>query len=223
MKTPSLRLFGSARAGFDLWRHSLSLESPLPSRSRSKCGRSRPRAIQPSWIGPGPSTRRPIPTSTSSSRTSRTKRTRPRSRSRSSAPIRPTCSSTGQARMPRASFATGWLSTSPNSATRRAASEHSLSEGWQASFMSDGKNYGIPIDAVSKYFYYNKSFFAEHNLTPPADFDGLLGLCKADPRHRRRTWCRFRSAIPSAGSSITTSQCSMSACSARPERRPTMR
>ena len=32
---------------------------------------------------------------------------------------------------------------------------------------------------MSKYFYYNKKFFAEHNLQPPADFDGLLGLCKA--------------------------------------------
>ena len=55
---------------------------------------------------------------------------------------------------------------------------HSLSEGWQAAFMFDGKNYGIPMDAVSKYFYYNKGFFAEHGLTPPATFDELLGLCR---------------------------------------------
>ena len=55
---------------------------------------------------------------------------------------------------------------------------HSLSEGWQSSFMVNGKNYGIPTDAVSKYFYYNKNFFAEHSLTPPATFDELLGLCK---------------------------------------------
>jgi raffinose/stachyose/melibiose transport system substrate-binding protein len=55
---------------------------------------------------------------------------------------------------------------------------HSLSEGWQASFMFDGKNFGIPMDAVSKYFYYNTKFFAEHGLEPPADFDALLGLCK---------------------------------------------
>jgi raffinose/stachyose/melibiose transport system substrate-binding protein len=55
---------------------------------------------------------------------------------------------------------------------------HSLSEGWQAAFMFDGKNYGIPMDAVSKYFYYNKGFFAEHGLTPPATFDDLLGLCR---------------------------------------------
>ena len=53
-----------------------------------------------------------------------------------------------------------------------------LSEGWQASFMFDGKNYGIPMDAVSKYFYYNTKFFAEHGLEPPADFDALLGICK---------------------------------------------
>lgn len=55
---------------------------------------------------------------------------------------------------------------------------HSLSEGWQAAFMFDGKNFGIPTDAVSKYFYYNKKFFADNNLQPPEDFDGLLGLCK---------------------------------------------
>ena len=57
--------------------------------------------------------------------------------------------------------------------------KHSLSAGWQASFITDGKNYGIPTHAVTKYFYYNKSFFAEHDLAPPADFDGLLGLCKS--------------------------------------------
>jgi raffinose/stachyose/melibiose transport system substrate-binding protein len=55
----------------------------------------------------------------------------------------------------------------------------SLSEGWKSSFEYDGKLYGVPTDAVSKYFYYDKGFFAEHNLTPPADFDGFLGLCKA--------------------------------------------
>ena len=54
-----------------------------------------------------------------------------------------------------------------------------LSEGWQSSFMYDGKNYGVPTDAVSKYFYYDKAFFAAHNLTPPTTFEGLLGLCKA--------------------------------------------
>lgn len=53
-----------------------------------------------------------------------------------------------------------------------------LSEGWLASYMYDGRNYGIPTDAVSKYFYYNKSFFAENNLTPPEDFSGLLKVCR---------------------------------------------
>ena len=49
-----------------------------------------------------------------------------RSRSRSPAPSRPTCSSTGPARMRRGWCATGWRSTSPSSATPRAVSRHSL-------------------------------------------------------------------------------------------------
>jgi raffinose/stachyose/melibiose transport system substrate-binding protein len=53
-----------------------------------------------------------------------------------------------------------------------------LSPSWLAAFTYDGKIYGMPTEAVSKYFYYNKAFFAEHKLTPPADFDGLLKLCK---------------------------------------------
>ncbi len=56
--------------------------------------------------------------------------------------------------------------------------EH-LSEGWLSSFAYDGKNYGVPTDAVSKYFYYDIDFFKEHNLTPPTTFTGLLDLCKA--------------------------------------------
>jgi len=54
-----------------------------------------------------------------------------------------------------------------------------LSEGWLSSFEYDGKNYGIPTDAVSKYFYYDKAFFAEHKLAIPTTFGGLLGLCKS--------------------------------------------
>jgi raffinose/stachyose/melibiose transport system substrate-binding protein len=54
-----------------------------------------------------------------------------------------------------------------------------LSQGWLSSFEYQGKNYGIPTDAVSKYFYYDIGFFAEHNLTPPTTFGGLLDLCKA--------------------------------------------
>jgi raffinose/stachyose/melibiose transport system substrate-binding protein len=56
--------------------------------------------------------------------------------------------------------------------------EH-LSEGWLSSFSYDGKNYGVPTDAVSKYFYYDKAFFADNNLMPPTTFTGLLDLCKA--------------------------------------------
>jgi raffinose/stachyose/melibiose transport system substrate-binding protein len=54
-----------------------------------------------------------------------------------------------------------------------------LSPGWVQSFKFDGKIWGLPTDAVSKYFYYNKTFFAKNNLKPAADFDELLGLCKA--------------------------------------------
>jgi raffinose/stachyose/melibiose transport system substrate-binding protein len=56
--------------------------------------------------------------------------------------------------------------------------ETELSPGWLSAFEFDGKYYGVPTDAVSKYFYYSKSFFAKNNLKPPADFDELVGLCK---------------------------------------------
>ncbi len=52
-----------------------------------------------------------------------------------------------------------------------------LSEAWQQAFSVDGRQYGIPVDAVSKYFYYNTRFFDEHELEVPATFDELLGLC----------------------------------------------
>ena len=45
--------------------------------------------------------------------------------------------------------------------------------------MYDGKNYGVPTDAVSKYFYYDKAFFADNKLDAPTTFDGLLQLCQA--------------------------------------------
>jgi raffinose/stachyose/melibiose transport system substrate-binding protein len=54
-----------------------------------------------------------------------------------------------------------------------------LSPSWQASFMVDGRNYGIPTDAITKYFYYNKDFFAQNDLSPPETFGELLNLCKA--------------------------------------------
>lgn len=54
-----------------------------------------------------------------------------------------------------------------------------ISQSWQDSFIVDGRNYGVPIEAVTKYFYYDKSFFAEHKLEVPETFDELLGLCSA--------------------------------------------
>lgn len=53
-----------------------------------------------------------------------------------------------------------------------------LSEGWLGAFSRDGKIYGAPANAVSKYFYYNTGFFAEHGLKPPSSFGGLLQLCR---------------------------------------------
>ncbi|MBI4921129.1 MAG: extracellular solute-binding protein [Devosia nanyangense] len=56
---------------------------------------------------------------------------------------------------------------------------HTLSEGWQDTFRYDGGIYGVPVDAVSVYLYYNKGFFDEHKLLPPKAFSELTGLCKA--------------------------------------------
>lgn len=53
-----------------------------------------------------------------------------------------------------------------------------VGEGWLASFEYDDRTYGVPAQAVSKYFYYNVPFFEEHDLTPPETFDGLLSLCQ---------------------------------------------
>jgi raffinose/stachyose/melibiose transport system substrate-binding protein len=61
-----------------------------------------------------------------------------------------------------------------------------LSPGWLSALQVDGKYYGAPTDDASKYFYYNISFFARNKLSPPTDFDELLGLCskirQIDPR-----------------------------------------
>lgn len=56
--------------------------------------------------------------------------------------------------------------------------KESVGAGWLASFEYDGQNYGVPAQAVSKYFYYNVPFFEANNLTPPETFGGLLSLCK---------------------------------------------
>lgn len=54
-----------------------------------------------------------------------------------------------------------------------------VSEGWLSSFAYDGRNYGVPHEAVSKYFYHDPEFFAEHDLTVPATFSELLDTCRA--------------------------------------------
>ena len=53
-----------------------------------------------------------------------------------------------------------------------------LAQSWLNTFSVGGRIFGAPTDAVTKYFYYNKTFFADHNLTVPTTFDGLLGLCR---------------------------------------------
>lgn len=55
----------------------------------------------------------------------------------------------------------------------------SVSDGWLSSFAYDDKNYGVPIDAVSKYFYYDTEFFAANSLQAPDSFEGFLSLCKS--------------------------------------------
>lgn len=54
-----------------------------------------------------------------------------------------------------------------------------LGKGWLDAFRYDDKLYGVPADAVSKYFFYNKGYFAEHGLKVPATFTELTDLCKA--------------------------------------------
>ena len=53
-----------------------------------------------------------------------------------------------------------------------------LSEGWLGAFARDGRIYGAPTNAVTKYFYYNTAYFKEHGLSVPTSFDGLLGVCR---------------------------------------------
>ncbi len=54
-----------------------------------------------------------------------------------------------------------------------------LSQSWIDTFSVDGRIYGAPTDAVTKYFYYDTAFFADNNLTVPATFNELLTLCGA--------------------------------------------
>ena len=53
-----------------------------------------------------------------------------------------------------------------------------LAPGATAAFSLDGEVYGVPMQQLSKYFYYNKEIFEREGLSEPATFDELLGLCK---------------------------------------------
>jgi raffinose/stachyose/melibiose transport system substrate-binding protein len=62
--------------------------------------------------------------------------------------------------------------------------EYANRDGWgevapgaTAAFSLDGKVYGIPMQQLSKYFYYNKEIFEREGLSEPATFDELLTLC----------------------------------------------
>ena len=98
-----------------------------------------------------------------------------------------------------------------------------LSEGWLSSFEYDGKNYGIPTDAVSKYFYYDKAFFADNKLEVPTTFERAARPLQGDPGHRSSRSFPGRWGTRSAGSSTTSSPCSTSACSAPRRPLPTTR
>ncbi|MDA8586966.1 ABC transporter substrate-binding protein [Rhodobacteraceae bacterium] len=54
-----------------------------------------------------------------------------------------------------------------------------VGEGWLSSFAFDGANYGVPTDAVSKYFYYDPAFFSDNDLSVPETFDEFLATCQA--------------------------------------------
>ncbi len=54
-----------------------------------------------------------------------------------------------------------------------------LSPSWISTFSVNGRIFGAPTDAVTKYFYYDNAFFADNGLTAPTTFNELLGLCTA--------------------------------------------
>jgi raffinose/stachyose/melibiose transport system substrate-binding protein len=54
-----------------------------------------------------------------------------------------------------------------------------LAPSWISTFTVDGRIFGAPTDAVTKYFYYDNAFFADNNLSVPTTFTELLGLCTA--------------------------------------------
>ena len=54
-----------------------------------------------------------------------------------------------------------------------------LPQGLLDSFRHDGRLYGVATDAVTKYVFYDKAYFAEHKLEIPKTLGELGGLCKA--------------------------------------------
>ncbi len=54
-----------------------------------------------------------------------------------------------------------------------------LPQGLLDSFRYDGRLYGVATDAVTKYVFYDKAYFAEHKLEIPKTLGELGGLCKA--------------------------------------------
>ncbi len=53
-----------------------------------------------------------------------------------------------------------------------------LAPAWIDSLTYDGRIYGVSMEAVSKYFYYNKTYFAEHGLEVPTTFEEIPQLCR---------------------------------------------
>ncbi len=54
-----------------------------------------------------------------------------------------------------------------------------LSDGWLSAMTYDDKLYGVPVEAVSKFFYYSVPYFEKHDLEVPTSFDGVIETCKA--------------------------------------------
>jgi raffinose/stachyose/melibiose transport system substrate-binding protein len=54
-----------------------------------------------------------------------------------------------------------------------------LPEGLLDAFRYDGRLYGVAMDAVSKYVFYDKAYFAEHKFEIPKTLGELGNMCKA--------------------------------------------
>ena len=82
------------------------------------------------------------------------------------------------------------------SARRRAGSRPSSRRAGCRPSRSTADTTACRPTRCRKYFYYNKKFFADNGLQPPADFDELLGLCKKvreiDPEHGAAAARQFR-------------------------------